>query len=470
MHCCCGYIGRTAAKALDARGTGRRRLFQNIAAYEQWRTKVCKSRLADSTQSLKEQNLDKEAPFLYSVSPMADHLELYACAPDDDTVVSGSPRASMLQCRYPLATDELLRNSITDLTNWSSFRLGKFYATLDALTADVGYRHCASQLDHVTLVTAGHYHSRKVKRTDIHRDVYLRSYVTYVGTSSMEVRTDALQHRADTDDNNEPDELVNVCHTIMVALDKTTMKSISKSIGINSKVNALVLDPQNLQETDRWELALQHQEIRRKRSQTTLQLRFPSSSPPVAKEMKSLHKLHQQQKEATSPEQQLPRVGDFTFRSSTVIFPENRNVHGKLFGGFVMEEAQNLAQYTATCFSKGTPIVPLGIDEAIFLQPIGIGDLVTFTARLVHSTKKTCRVLVVVEVRDPADTSLEPLRSNRLMFVFGGSNFRPGVLPDRYGEILMHIDAERRYEEEGPTEEEVTRILKESRDLLERSG
>ena len=157
-----------------------------------------------------------------------------------------------------------------------------------------------------------------------------------------------------------------------------------------------------------------------------------------------------------------PRVADYTFRSSTVIFPEQRNVHGKLFGGFVMEEAQKLAQYTASFFSKGKPIFPLGIDDAIFLQPIAIGDLVTFTARLVHSTENTCRVLVTVEVRDPAHRARVPVRSNRLMFVFGGSTFPAGIVPETYSEILMHIDAQRRYQVEGPTESEVQRILKES--------
>jgi acyl-coenzyme A thioesterase 9 len=438
-----------------------RRWFNNLAAYEQWRTKVNQSRLADSTQSLVRRVLAQEAPFLYSVAPMADHLELHAYA--KDWAVSGSPRASLLQCRFPLASDELLRNSVMDVTNWSTFRLGKFYETVDALTADVGYRHCATSQQEkedpsINLVTAGHYHSRKIKRTDLGRDVYLRSYLTYVGSSSMEVRTDALQYRPE----DGQDELVNVCHTIMVALDKTTHQSITKS---GRTLNPLIVVADHQDELDRVALARQHQEIRRMRGMTTLQLRYPSSSPPVAKEMQDLHKLHQRQKEATSVEQLLPRVCDFTFRSSTIIYPENRNVHGKLFGGFVMGEAQNLAQYTATCFAKGAPIVPLGIDEAIFLQPISIGDLVTFTARLVHATNQTCRVLVVVEVRDPADTSRDPLRSNRLMFVFGGANFRTGVLPDRYGEILMQIDAKRRHQEEGPTDADVTRILNESESL-----
>lgn len=116
--------------------------------------------------------------------------------------------------------------------------------------------------------------------------------------------------------------------------------------------------------------------------------------------------------------------------------------------------------------AKGNPIFPLGIDEAIFMQPIAIGDMVTFCARIVHSTAHTCRVLVTVEVRDPADRNRVPKRSNRLMFLFASDHFPSHpIVPETYREILMHIDAKRRYLEEGPTDDEVAQILHEARAL-----
>jgi len=394
---------------------------------------------------------------------MADHLELSGTpARKVDRTSEKSPRDALLQCKYPLSTDSLLRNSVTDFSNWSAFRLGKFYEIVDALTADVAYRHCSDiHGETVTLVTAGHYHSRKFRRTNINDDVILRAYVTNVGTSSMEIRTDALQKDADG-----KEMLLNVCHTIMVALDDETGKPLGK---VGKRVTPLVAETKD--DEDRLVLAKQHSQIRSIRSAQAMQLRAPVSAPPTVEEMRGLHQLHQtraRRNEAGGKHSlpALPRVADYTFRSSTVIFPEQRNVHGELFGGFVMEEAQKLAQYAATFFSKGEPVFALGIDEAIFLQPISIGDMVTFTARLVHSTEHTCRVLVVVEVRDPAERQRVPVRSNRLMFVFGGSNFESGIVPETYSEMLMHIDALRRHEVEGPRQEEVRRILEES-DALE---
>lgn len=375
------------------------RYFQTSTDYQDWQTRVTESRLQvppDGNLMLQELPLEQEAPFLFSVAPMADRLVLYGMVPHA-AVPPASPYESMLECRFPLETDTLLRNSVTDFNNWSSFRLGKFYETVDALTADVAYRHCnggggngstttttttnpqlpvndgqedEARNDGVTLVTAGHYHSRKLARTNIHTDVSLRSYVTSVGRSSMEVRTDALDLCPDG-----RERLVNVCHTVMVALDPTTMKPLSKS-GRSIRALQLTEDPRD---TQRLQLAQQHQEIRQARSRQAMQLRLPVSEPPSAQEMRRIHQLHQGvilQSEAshsgtTTPSLTSPVVADYTFRSSCVVFPEQRNVHGKLFGGFVMTEAQNLAQYTATFFAQGEPVISMGIDDAIFLQPIG---------------------------------------------------------------------------------------------------
>ncbi len=88
----------------------------------------------------------------------------------------------------------------------------------------------------------------------------------------------------------------------------------------------------------------------------------------------------------------------------------------------------------------------------------------TFTARVVYSTIRTCRVIVIVEVRNLNDRNSPPLRSNRLSFLFGGGgNGFPdgGIVPDSYREILMHVDAKRRAAVEGPLDEEVEKILNE---------
>ena len=61
--------------------------------------------------------------------------------------------------------------------------------------------------------------------------------------------------------------------------------------------------------------------------------------------------------------------------SSHVIYPEQRNVHGKLFGGWVAAQAFDLASFVAKFFAQGQATVPLGMDEAVFLQPVAVSGL-----------------------------------------------------------------------------------------------
>jgi len=207
--------------------SGASRSFQSLSQYHDWRENIRETRLDILPSSLQQINLRENAQFLHTVEPLAEqHLRVFR----DNTAPPQTPRHTLLACTYPLATDDLLRYAVSDLQNWSSFRLAKFYEAVDALTADVAYAHATgrtngSSLENsdIALVTAGHYHSRKLHKTNIHRDLNLRCYVTFIGKSSMEIRTDVLQ----VDDSGKNEILINFCHTVMVALDKTTMKSLS---------------------------------------------------------------------------------------------------------------------------------------------------------------------------------------------------------------------------------------------------
>lgn len=138
-------------------------------------------------------DVSKSAPFLYSVEPMASHLRLFT-SHDDQNRAEGTVADSMIEALYPLSEDTMLRYSVSDINPWTTFRLGKFFEAVDALTADVAYKHTRGNERGLTLVTASHSHSRKVERTNIERDLALRCYVTRTGSASLELRTDALQY------------------------------------------------------------------------------------------------------------------------------------------------------------------------------------------------------------------------------------------------------------------------------------
>ena len=438
--------------ARPARQLQQLRAFQTRAEHKAYLDAVRRSALARPDDARRADEPAKAAPFLHSVDPMASHLQLWT-APRG---AAGTAAASMIEAVYPLSTDEPLRHSVRDVgkQGYSPFRLGKFFEAVDALTADVAYAHTDGENQGLALVTASHSHSRKLERTAIARDLSLRCYVTRTGSASLEVRTDAVQV-----DEAGVEVLVNSCATTMVAVDGATGKPAKGAVPPLGAPDAA--DASNFEL--RSELAATHAAIRRRRAGGSMLLRDGRSHPPRPEEMEAVHELEREALRAREAgDRPVKSIGaSATFRSSFVVFPEQRNVHGKLFGGFVMEQAFTLASYAARFFAGGAPVVPLGIDDATFNSPVSIGDCVTFTARVVHRTAETCRVNVSVEIRDPAAAHLAPKKSNRAVFVFAARS-RTLLVPESYSEVLMHVDAARFSASEGPDDAEVVALLGDS--------
>jgi hypothetical protein len=176
------------------------RHFKSLAEHAEWVSRV-KASAEPRPSNVVPACAQDSAPFLYSVDPMVSHLDVYAAPRDNMSAVTSSdllqprtPSASMLDVRYPLATDLALRYTVADKSDDRAFfRLSKFLEAVDALTADVSYRHTDGTARGLALVTAGHAHSRKLQVTQLNRDVWMRCYVTSCGKNSLEVRTDAIQ-------------------------------------------------------------------------------------------------------------------------------------------------------------------------------------------------------------------------------------------------------------------------------------
>ena len=428
--------------------------FNSRAEHASWVRRVVHARMAKPLGWM--QATKESAPFIASTDHMVDHLVLQ-CMPRSELEGGAlTPSASALQATWPVSTDELLATSVVDRNGYSPFRLGKFYEAVDALTADVAYRHTDGHARGLALVTASHYHAIKLGRTVAGRDVTIRCYVTSTGSSSLEVRTDALQV-----DESGQERLINVCHTAMVALDKSTMRPVKGAVPpleLPAKQEAAGLDARddpNPNQIERLELAKLHKVMMARRRANEMLLRSPVSQPPTSEEMAAVHELHRgavASFEAPAPRVDRPdEISYHTHTSSTVVFAESKNVHGKAFGGFVAGGAYDLAYYAARYFTRGAPFVPVGLDDAVFLQSVSIGDMVRWEARVVHSGEDGIfRVHVSMDVIDPFDPGRLPERTNRLMFVFATSpSHRRPLLPTSYKEVLMHVSAARRHATEG---------------------
>lgn len=405
--------------------------FLTKVEYESWSDRVVSSRKTPlPDQVIPIDHPTSLAPFLCDVNPFAEQRLLFRRFAYD---MKGTPSYSTVETVWPISTDPVLARDVGDLQGWSAIRIGKFYEAMDALTADSAYMHTDGHEKGLALVTAGHYFSRKLRRTLPDVDFTVRCYPTSVGNSSLEIRTDAIQN----------DKLVNFCHTVMVCVDRATLRPVK------GMIPPLINDPNDLFQAERSELANLHGVVRKRRAESSVTLHSRNLTlPPNDAEMREIHAMHREATQSASFTK-IVNVGDHTHATSLVVFPEQRNVHGKTFGGFVVAQAYDFAYVAATKYVKGRPFASVGIDEVSFLQPIAIGDLVDFHCRVVHSDPKSgvFRVSVNVDVLDKSDPSRQRIsRTNFLRFIFAAeANTIPPLLPRSYNEILGYVNASRRH-------------------------
>lgn len=94
---------------------------------------------------------------------------------------------SWLEVILPFAEQAKLRESMM-LDDGQTIRYGKLFELLDALAADVAYRHCGGgRSSDLTIVTASVDGMKNFVNINIVQDIKMQGYLTYTGKSSMEV-------------------------------------------------------------------------------------------------------------------------------------------------------------------------------------------------------------------------------------------------------------------------------------------
>ena len=97
--------------------------------------------------------------------------------------------------------------------------------------------------------------------------------------------------------------------------------------------------------------------------------------------------------------------------------PADVNFGGKVHGGAVMKWIDQ-AGYAAAVGWSGQYSVTVAVGGIRFLAPVRIGDLVTVSARLVHTGTSSMQFLVEVRAREPRAESDEARLCTQCVIVF----------------------------------------------------
>ena len=114
-------------------------------------------------------------------------------------------------------------------------------------------------------------------------------------------------------------------------------------------------------------------ETRLKLSQSTL-----SKFPPTAQELSYIHELL-----LKKPGKNALTAHDTLLQWTKICHPQEKNIHNKIFGGYLMKEAFELANACARLFCKSRPLL-LGQDDIQFLRSVEIGSILNLKAQVVR--------------------------------------------------------------------------------------
>mmetsp|Transcript_5026 Transcript_5026/g.16177 ORF Transcript_5026/g.16177 Transcript_5026/m.16177 type:complete len:448 (-) Transcript_5026:160-1503(-) len=357
--------------------------------------------------------------------------QLHAATPSDPrrerTLVTKTPEESAASISYDFSKPG--NAALTDryINPWGLFRVGRLLEDLDALAGTIAFGHCSSGNPHdedLHIVTASVDRIKYMHRPNVKDDIQLSGQVTFVGRSSMEI---SMQARSSWSDSPFMES-----NFTFVARDPKTNKA--------AQINALqVTTPE---EVARFELGRQRDAARkakRSKSRKNILGRALDEDGIAA----AFDLLRQGTTLCTMPT--LADTGEVLMQETKLqntltAMPQHRNTAGRIFGGFLMRRAYELAHATAYVFGGKRPVF-MELDEVIFRSPVSVGDLLRFDSSVLYTSEEvdpkgraTIHVEVVANVLVPERR--QATTSNVFNFTFG--------LSDQGGDAIMGKDIELR--------------------------
>jgi acyl-CoA thioesterase YciA len=111
--------------------------------------------------------------------------------------------------------------------------------------------------------------------------------------------------------------------------------------------------------------------------------------------------------------------------------PADVNIHGDVFGGWIMSQA-DIAGAIVAERSAGGRVVTVAVNEFVFKHPVAIGDLVSFYGEVVRIGRTS--VAVEVEVfaqRRPEDIEVYKVTEALITYVAVGKGGEKRRIPER---------------------------------------
>lgn len=350
-----------------------------------------------------------------------------------------TPSDSALTTVLPFSTDETLRSASVNPGN--ELRFGVLLEYFDSFAGDIAYKHSDgfNPSRPLTLVTAA------VDRIAVstgsinpNQDLRFDGRVTWVGRSSMEIGIDvrSVPNAMDSKSAKVLDLApVSSASFVFVAMDPASGKP--------APVHPL--EPTNRSEASAFARGDESKARRRDMASKSL-----AKLPPNAEERFVIHDLFVRSQEMRKSAKGLDGVSmnETRLESTSLMHPQERNIHNKIFGGHLMRKSFELAFVTAQ-YHAGPVMAPdvrprvRSCDEIHFVEPVEIGSVLRLVSRVVYTAGPCVQVGVEALVVDPITHRQKT--TNVFHYTFKFPSEVPEVFPHTYAEAMRYLEGRRKY-------------------------
>jgi len=333
----------------------------------------------------------------------------------------------------PLGSDPSLRDRY--LTHQGGVRIGRLLEDMDIFAVHLVFKHVLNPLQRpgmgspFSIVTAlvDQIDFTGKMRSDC--DIRISGHVTWAGSSSMECTLNLEQL---VDDEWEK---FTEARFLMVARDPLNRGS--------AFINPLVL------ETDAEKELFQKGETNKKgRFEISQDSLF--KVPPAQEEQEIIHDFfintvdHKAMSfKARIKPQNSVWFEDAKLKNLIICQPEHRNRTCKIFGGFIMRQAFELAWANSFVFGKSRPFC-MHMDDIWFRAPVEIGAMLYFNSQICYTQDNYIQTRVSAEVINPKTGEMSITNVFHFTFMTKDKD-PPTIIPKTYHEAMMYLTGRRHF-------------------------
>ena len=326
------------------------------------------------------------------------------------------------------------------LLHTNILRSGKLMELLDYFSARVAYKfvNFSAKSNEYTLVTASVDKFEIIKKFSLDKSLSISAYPTWNSDSTVEIRLDICEISCNV--NKENISEMNNAATFWGSAFFLYVARDAKNYKLKKKVPKLIpsgeMPEAEIQKANlRFEIGDQNKKERLLES-----TRSQSLIPPSLEESLILHEIMKDSK--VNPSKYKPMV-DTKLEKNILLQSQAQNIHGKVFGGYIMRMALELGFVTAYHHS-GCKVLPelLCVDRVNFMKPAEIGSIGLYQAMVCFVYEK----LIHISVECYNYKGDEKVLTNTVDLTYLSQNENTYVFPTLYENVDKFLEGKRKME------------------------